>query len=182
MGVFTQRFEALFRCAGTLGCMVFFAPLPFLPVYLCANVGPQGLLAVTLPVPLIPQSAMSLGPALPVYLCVNVVSGCLLAVVLPAPRTACSVCPTILHVSGSGHVAMNPVPPSCPSLPLLPVWMNVSSSSPWLSDFRVVRFSVSSGCFLLLNCCPFGCARRHSGSTYASILVFSVISHSFSCS
>ena len=37
--------------------------------------------------------------------------------------------------------------PSCPSLPLLPVWMNVSSLSPWLSDFHTVQFSVSSGCF-----------------------------------
>ena len=34
--------------------------------------------------------------------------------------------------------------PGCPSLPLLPVWMNVSSLTPWLSDFRTVQFSVSS--------------------------------------
>ena len=40
--------------------------------------------------------------------------------------------------------------PSCPSLPLLLVWMNVSSLTPWLSDFHTVRFSASS-CFLLLN-------------------------------
>ena len=38
--------------------------------------------------------------------------------------------------------------PTCPSPPLLPVWMNVS---PWLSDFHTVWFSVSSGCFLFLN-------------------------------
>ena len=31
-------------------------------------------------------------------------------------------------------------PPSCPSLPLLPVWMNVSSLTLWLSDFHAVRF------------------------------------------
>ena len=57
--------------------------------------------------------------------------------------------------------------PDCPSLPLPLVWMNVSSLSPWLSDFHTVLFSVSSGCFLFLNfCCPsFGCARRHSVST-----------------
>ena len=61
--------------------------------------------------------------------------------------------------------------PGCPPPPVLPVWMNVSSLSPWLSDFHTVWFSVSSGCFLFLNCCcPFGCARRHSVSTYASIL------------
>ena len=60
----------------------------------------------------------------------------------------------------------------CPSPSLLPVWMNVSSLSPWLSDFHTVRFSVRSGLFLFLNCCcpSFGCARRHSVSTYASFL------------
>ena len=47
-GVFNQRFEALFPRAGNLGCAVCVAPLPFLPVYLCANVGPQGLPATTL--------------------------------------------------------------------------------------------------------------------------------------
>ena len=57
MGVFNQRFEALFPGAGALGCAVCFAPPPFLLVYLCTNVGPQGLLAV-----LVPQSATSLGP------------------------------------------------------------------------------------------------------------------------
>ena len=37
--------------------MVCFAPQLFLPVYLCMNVGPWGLLAVILPAPFIPQSA-----------------------------------------------------------------------------------------------------------------------------
>ena len=62
--------------------------------------------------------------------------------------------------------------PLLPSPPLLLVWMNVSCLIPWLSDFHTVRFSVTSGCFLFLNCCcpSFGCARRHSVSTYASIL------------
>ena len=41
--------------------------------------------------------------------------------------------------------------PSCPSPPILLVWMNVSSLTPWLLDFHTVRFSVSSGCFLFLN-------------------------------
>ena len=36
-----------FPCAGALGCVVCFAPPPFLPVYLCANVGLQGLPATT---------------------------------------------------------------------------------------------------------------------------------------
>ena len=46
-GVFNQRFEALFPCAGALGCVVCFAPPLFLPVYLCVNVGPQGLPSTT---------------------------------------------------------------------------------------------------------------------------------------
>ena len=63
-GVFTQRFETLFPPAGALGCEVCFAPQLSLLVYLCANVGLQGLLAVTLPAPFIPQSATSLDPAM----------------------------------------------------------------------------------------------------------------------
>ena len=47
-GVFTERFEALFPCAGALGFMVCFLPPLFLPVYLWANVGLQGLSATTL--------------------------------------------------------------------------------------------------------------------------------------
>ena len=50
-GVFNQRFEALFPCAGALGCVVCSAPPRFLPVYLRANVGPQGLLAAAWPAP-----------------------------------------------------------------------------------------------------------------------------------
>ena len=62
--------------------------------------------------------------------------------------------------------------PCCLSPPLLPVWVSVSSLSPWSSDFHTVGFSVSSGWFLFLNCCcpSFGCGRRHSVSTYAPIL------------
>ena len=51
-----------FPRTGTLGYAVCFAPPPFILVYLCANVGPQGLLEVTLPSPFVPQSATSLGP------------------------------------------------------------------------------------------------------------------------
>ena len=40
MGVFNQRFEALFPRAGDLGFEVCFAPPQFLLVYLCVNVGP----------------------------------------------------------------------------------------------------------------------------------------------
>ena len=91
MGVFNQRFEALFPCAGTLGYGVCFTPrcssrficapmwghgvlpaaLPALfsatlslalSVYLCTIVGPQGLLVVRLPAPFVPHSP-SLSPA-----------------------------------------------------------------------------------------------------------------------
>ena len=37
------------------------------------------------------------------------------------------------------------------SPPLLPVWMNVSSLTPWLLDFHTVRFSGNSGYFVFLN-------------------------------
>ena len=63
-------------------------------------------------------------------------------------------------------------PPSCLSLPLLLVWMNVSSLSPGLLDLHTVRFSDSCGYVLFLICCcpSFGHVRRHSVSTYTSIL------------
>ena len=63
-GVFTQRFEALFPHAGSVGCSVCFAPPPIVPVYLWANVGPQGLLVVRLPALFVPHStSLCLGPA-----------------------------------------------------------------------------------------------------------------------
>ena len=49
MGVFNQRFEVLFPRTGALGCVVCFALRGFLPIYLCVNVGPWGLLAAALP-------------------------------------------------------------------------------------------------------------------------------------
>ena len=58
-GVFHQRFEALVPHAGALGCVVCFTPPPFLPIYLCANVGLQGLLAGRTACP-VQQSALSL--------------------------------------------------------------------------------------------------------------------------
>ena len=76
--------------------------------------------------------------------------------------------------SSSHCLAESPLCPGCPSLPLLP-GMNVSSLTPWLLDFHTIWFSVSSGCFLFLNCCPsFGCSRRHSESTYTTILAGSL--------
>ena len=90
-------------------------------------------------------------------------------------RVALLTCSIIRHLAGSTSrppPCFRSSPSGCPSLPLLPVWMNVSSLTPWLLDFHTVQFSVSSGCFLFLNCCcpSFGCARRPSVSSYASIL------------
>ena len=48
-------------------------------------------------------------------------------------------------------LAACPLHPGCPSLSFLPVWMNVSSLTPWLPDFHTAQFSGSSGCFLFLN-------------------------------
>ena len=46
--------------------------------------------------------------------------------------------------------------PSCPSPSLLPVWMNVSSLTPWLSDFHTVQYSGRSVFFFLIGgCCVF---------------------------
>ena len=42
-------------------------------------------------------------------------------------------------------------PPNCLSLPLLPVWVNVSSLTPWLLDFHTVQYSVSSGGFFVFK-------------------------------
>ena len=93
---------------------------PFIPVYLCVSVGSRGLLLAALPA----QFSATLSPALSVYLrecgATGSVSG----------RTACPVCPTLSQPrSRHGHVS--PLHPGCPSLPLLPVWMNVCFLSPW---------------------------------------------------
>ena len=47
MGVFTQRFEALFPRSGTLGCEVCLTPQSFLLAYLHSNVGLPSLQATT---------------------------------------------------------------------------------------------------------------------------------------
>ena len=92
---------------------------PALSVYLCANVGPRGLLVVGLPDWFIPHSD-SLGPAT----ATRVLSA---LVPISAPPTGLDECLFFISL----------------------VW-----------DFLAVQFSVSSGC-----------ARRHSVSTYAAILI-----------
>ena len=153
-GVFNQRFEALFPGAGALGCAVCFTTPLFLPVKLCVSVGLRGLL-----------SSPTIPPGL--FMCECGVAG---------SASCCTVCPvqqSAIIGSASHSPAASPLCPGCLCLPLLLVWTNVSSLSLWLLDFHTVLFSVSYGCFLFLNCCcpSFGCARRHSVSTYASILV-----------
>ena len=56
-----------------------------------------------------------------------------------------SVGPPSLPATALPHILSTPPPP------LLPVCMNDSSLSPWLSDFHTVWFSGSSGWFLFLN-------------------------------
>ena len=79
-------------------------------------------------------------------------------------RTACPSSPTILHISGS-------------CLPQLPVSAPTSLDECFYFISMVVGLPHSSifcqfWLFLFLNCCcpSFGCARRCSVSTYASIL------------
>ena len=104
-------------------------PAPFsatlilaLSVYLCANVGQRGLLAVRLPAPFVPHST-SLSPATATRLLLP-------RMPVSAPPTGLDECFFFIYL---------------------------------VSDFLAVQFSVSSGC-----------ARRHSVSTYASILVLPV--------
>ena len=56
-----------------------------------------------------------------------------------------------LFWSSSCCLAAHPLCPHCLSPPLLPVWINVSSLTPWLLDFHTIWFSGSSGYFLFLN-------------------------------
>ena len=58
---------------------------------------------------------------------------------------------TLHSWSSSPYLATHPLHPSCLSPPFLPIWMNVSSLTLWLSDFHTVWFSGSSGYFLFLN-------------------------------
>ena len=128
------------------GCAVCFAPSLFFQFYLRVNMGPQGPTGTA-------SQDLPAAPCWPLQ---------------PCPTRSTIRCLTGLPAAILPPPALQPPPcrpsslPSCASPPLLRVWMNVSSLSPWLSDFHTVRFSVSPGCFLFLNCCcpSFGCARR----------------------
>ena len=102
MGVFNQRFEALFPRAGALVCAVCFAPhLSDCPALRHSESGPLGL-----------------------SVCECAAEGSASA------RTACAICPT-LRQSWSCHGNASPFHLGCPSPPLLPVWMNVYFLFPW---------------------------------------------------
>ena len=76
---------------------------------------------------------------LPVYLHTNVGPLALPAAVWLGPPAA-TLPASVLQLT-----------PCCESfLPLLLVWMSVSSLIPWLLDFHTIWFSVSSDCFLFL--------------------------------
>ena len=55
-------------------------------------------------------------------------------------------CPSI-----SRRLALHPFHPGWQSPPLLPVWVNVSSLTPWLSDSHTVQFSEGSGYLFILK-------------------------------
>ena len=105
-GIFNQRFEALFPCAGALGCPVCFAPCCS-SQFICARVWCRGVLPAALPAPL----SATLSPALSVYLRESGAAGS------ASGPTACPVCPT-LRQSWSCHGHKSPLCPSarlCPS-------------------------------------------------------------------
>ena len=88
--------------------------------FICGRMWCPGVLPAALPAPF----SATLSPALWVYLCKCGAAGSASA------RTACAICPT-LRQSQSRHSHASPLHPSCRSLPLLPVWMNVYFLFPW---------------------------------------------------
>ena len=118
-GVFNQRFEALFPCAGALGCMVCFAPRR-LSQFICVRVWGLGMLPTAPPAPF----SATLSLAFSVYLRECGAAGS------ASGQTACPVRPTFRQ-SRSRHGNASPLRPGCPSPPLLPVWMNVYFLFPW---------------------------------------------------
>ena len=112
-GSFYQRSEDLFPYAGALGYVVSFDPcrLSRLSVRECG---------AALPAPF----STTLIPAHSVYLRECRAAGS------ASGQTACPVGPT-LRQSQSRHGSASPLRPSCPSPPLLPVWMNFYFLFPW---------------------------------------------------
>ena len=140
--VFNQRFEALFPGAGALGCAVCCASPPFLPVYVCANVGLQGLPATTL------WGLLAAAWPVPFH--------------NPLPRWVCHS-PPCRKSSPPGL----PVPALPTGLDECFFFIFLVVRLPYSSIF--CQFWLF---FLFLNCCClyFGCEIRHIVSTYVSIL------------
>ena len=125
---------------------------PWFVWFICARMCGRGVVPTALPA----LFSATLSPALLVYLGANVGPQGLLVVRLPAPfiRHSASLGP-----AKAKQVLSAPVPVSAPPTGLGECLFFISL----VSDLLAVRFSVSSGC-----------ARRHSVSTYAAILVLPV--------
>ena len=121
-GAFNQRSEALFPRAGALGCAACFAPCRFSGLSICAqmNVGLRGATHRSACPVLRHSESGPLGLSVSKCGATGSASG----------QTACPVCPT-LRQSWSRHGHAHPLCQGCPSLPLLPVWMNVYFLFPW---------------------------------------------------
>ena len=82
--------------------------------------------------------------------------------------------------SSSCCLAASALHPGCRSPPLLPVWVNVSSLTPWLSDFYTVQFS---GNFLFLNLLSFFRLCKEAKCIYLCLyLGWKSLSPAFNCS
>ena len=146
-GVFNQRFEALFPHATALGYDLTLSP-PFVPVYLCMNVGLRGATRRSAYPVLCHCESGPLGLS---------VRDCRAA----GSASGWTACPFVPHSTSLGptmatRVLSAPVPVSAPPTGLDACFFFVYL----VSDFLAVRFSVSSGC-----------ARRCSVCTYTAILI-----------
>ena len=114
MGVFTQRFEALFPHDGALDYRICFTPhhLSGLSMLECGAAG-SATRCSACPV-LCHSESGSLGLSVRECVAAGSASG----------QTACPVHPTLCH-SRSRQVNASPIRPGCPSPPLLLVWMNI---------------------------------------------------------
>ena len=110
-GIFNQRFAWVARSASLPAVCL---------VYLWANVGPWGATHCSA----CPVFRHSESGPLGLSVCECRATGS------ASGQAACPVCPT-LHQSRSRHDHASPLRHSCPSPPLLPVWMNVYFLSPW---------------------------------------------------
>ena len=151
-GVFSQRFEALFSCTGAPGLLGLF----------CSPFVPPGI------------SVCECGTARSTSFCLagssscSLLASCRLACPTPQSAALLGLPATILPA-----LVLQPLPchesslPNCPSPPLLLVWMNVSSLTPWLLDSHTVRFSVSFlFCFVFKSLLSFSWLYKEAQCVY----------------